>query len=342
MDCRVLLWLFFIFPLLLSPATAKSLADLYARVNPAVVDIHALSVDKTPLINEEVTAIAVGTDGSGVLIDREGTILTASHVVQTAELINVVFLDGQTASASVIVSANWGDIALLKIKDKITLPEPLVLADSDKARIGDQVFVVGAPFGYSHSLSVGYISSRFRSKAMVGNGTMEVFQTDAAMNRGNSGGPLFNMDGEVIGIASHISTMSGGFNGLAFAVTTNQIRDLLNTTSIWSGIKGTVISGKFAHILNVPQEAGLLVEKVATNSWGGQLGLKPSSTESVLYGQEMRIGGDIILQFADLPITTSPSLFDDINRRIATAIEKNQKIGVKILRAGRTLTLYSQ
>jgi len=342
MRCILFLCYYLIFHLAQTPAAAQSLADLYARVNPAVVDIHALSVDKTPLINEEVTTVAVGTDGSGVIIDKEGTILTASHVVQTAELINVVFLDGRTASASVIVSANWGDIALLRIKEKIDLPEPLVLADSDKARIGDQVFVVGAPFGYSHSLSAGYISSRFRTKAMVGNGTMEVFQTDASMNPGNSGGPLFNMKGEIIGIASYISTMSGGFNGLAFAVTTNQIRELLNTTSIWSGIKGTVISGKFAHILNLPQEAGLLVEKVATNSWGGQLGLQPSTINTILYGQEMRIGGDIILRFGDLPVTNSPSLFDDINKRIADAIEKDQKIKVEILRDGQILTLSSK
>lgn len=333
--------LFFIVSFLSSSTlfATSSLPDLFDRVNPAVVDIQAISMDKIGVSGGQITTVAVGNDGSGVLIDRQGTILTASHVVQTAEQITIKFLDGRTVPASVVASANWGDIALLKIEEEIELPEPVVLADSDKVRVGDQVFVVGAPFGFSHSLSAGHISSRFMSEAMVGNGKMEVFQTDASMNPGNSGGPLFNMNGEVIGIASHISTTSGGFNGLAFAVTTNQIQQLFTKTSGWSGIEGPIISGKLARLFNIPQEAGMLVERVAANAWAGKLGLQPSSSKAVIDGQEMAIGGDIVLKVGSMPVTTSSDYFLNLADYVDQQISAGNRLTLEVLRAGQVVTL---
>jgi serine protease Do len=317
----------------------ESLPDLFERVNPAVVDIKAISVDKVTISENQTTSISVGNDGSGVLIDDQGTILTASHVIQTAEEVTIKFLDGQEVPASIIASANWGDIALLKIDQQINLPEPVILADSDKVRIGDNVFVVGAPFGFSHSLSAGYISSRFMTGAMLGSGTMEVFQTDAAMNPGNSGGPLFNMEGEVIGIASHIRTTSGGFNGLAFAVTTNQIRQLLEKVSSWSGIEGAVISGKKAELFNLPQKAGLLVQKVAANSWGGKVGLHPSTIQAVIDGEAMTIGGDIILQIGSMVVNTDPSFFQDMTDYLFTEAQAGKETTMLVLRGGQIIPL---
>ncbi|BCL62605.1 hypothetical protein DGMP_32980 [Desulfomarina profundi] len=166
---------------------AANLPDLYQMVNPAVVDIVAISMDEVAVSADEDQKVASGDSGSGVLIDDKGTILTASHVIQTAEKIRVTFPDGQSSSAEVVVSVSWGDVAVLRLTEEIKLPRPVILADSDKVRIGDKVFVVGSPLGFSHSLSVGYISSRLQTGAMLGAGSMEVFQTDAAMNPGNSG-----------------------------------------------------------------------------------------------------------------------------------------------------------
>lgn len=339
---NLVLLTYFSFLSMLLPATVSAnseLPNIFEKVNPAVVDIQAISMDKVAVSNDQITTIAVGNDGSGVLIDSEGTILTASHVVQSAEQINIKFLDGRVVPASIVTSANWGDIALLKLDEKINLPEPVVLADSDLVRVGEQVFVVGAPFGYSHSLSVGYISSRFFTDAMVGGGSMEVFQTDASMNPGNSGGPLFNMKGEVIGIASHISTTSGGFNGLAFAVTSNQIRALMEKTSPWSGIEGPILTGKLAKLFNIPQDAGLLVQKVAANAWAGQIGILPSTVKAIIDGQEMLIGGDIILKVGTMEVSNSPTFFDDISDYVALESQRENTITITILRNGEILTL---
>jgi len=330
----------FIIPLTIS--ANASLPDLFEKVNPAVVDIQSISVQKVAVSETESTSIAVGNDGSGVLIDDQGTILTASHVVQTAEKLTVKLLDGRELPASVVSSANWGDIALIKLDQVVDLPEPAILANSDKVRIGEKVFVVGSPFGFSHSLSVGYISSRFQASAMVGTGTMEVFQTDAAMNPGNSGGPLFNMNGEVIGIASHIRTTAGGFNGLAFAVTTNQIRTLLEKTSSWSGIEGKIVSGQLAQLLNIPQEAGYLVKRVASNSWGGQIGLQPSTVQATIGEETVSIGGDIILKIGTMVVTQDPDFFQKFTDYLFNETQAGKSLNVEILREGSVITLSAQ
>ena len=318
---------------------AEELPDIFARVNPAVVDIQAISVETVAIPGQALNTIAVGNDGSGVLIDDEGTILTASHVIQTAEKVTVTFFGGEQVPATVVASANWGDIALIKLDQKIDLPPPAILADSDLVRIGDKVFVIGAPFGFSHSLSVGHISSRFKTEAMIGTGTIEVFQTDAAMNPGNSGGPLFNMDGEIIGIASHIRTTAGGFNGIAFAVTSNQVVRMLEKTSTWTGIEGIVVSGQLARLLNLPQEAGLLVQRVAANSWSGAIGLQPSSIKAVIGGEEITLGGDIILKVGDLEVNMDPDLFQKITDYFFNEKQVGRTASLQVLRAGRVITL---
>ncbi len=321
---------------------ADSLPDLFERVNPAVVDIQGISVEQVATSLNESTSVTMGNDGSGVLVESDGTILTASHVIQTAEKVVVKLMDGREFNAKIVASVNWGDIALLKLENPPTdLPAPVALANSDNVRIGEQVFVVGAPFGYSHSLSVGHISSRFNTDAMVGTGSVEVFQTDASMNPGNSGGPLFNMDGEVIGIASHIRSTSGGFNGLAFAVTSNQILKILEKNRSWSGIDGRVISGGLAQLLNLPQKAGLLVEKVAKNSWGGRIGLIPSAIAVQINGEDIYLGGDIILQIGEIVVDTDPGFFENLTEYLYQEKQAGRKAKYKILRGGNIIYLQS-
>lgn len=318
---------------------AGNLPDLYQMVNPAVVDIVAISMDNVAVSADEDRKVASGDRGSGVLIDDRGTILTASHVIQTAEKITVTFPDGQSSAAEVVVSVSWGDVAVLQLTDDIKLPKPVVLADSDKVRIGDKVFVVGSPLGFSHSLSVGYISSRFQTGAMLGAGSMEVFQTDAAMNPGNSGGPLFNMDGEVIGIASHISTVSGGFQGLAFAVTSNQCLALLDRAETWSGIEGIIVHGRLARLLNVPQEYGLLVKRVSGISWGGKIGLQPSDLKMIIEGEEFSVGGDIILKVGEMTVNNDPDFFKKLGDYTHDLRKAGKKLTVTVLRGGQIVTL---
>ena len=206
---------------------AQDLSELYKKVLPSVVKIYTKENINYPSIGYVATS---GGLGSGVLIDEEGIILTASHVVQMANSIIVEFDNGEQVPANVISSVTAADVALLKLAWKVKNPV-IKLGDSDKMDVGNEIMMVGAPFGLDFSMSMGYISGRRVMKKFT-NGTkfIEFFQTDAAINPGNSGGPMFNMKGEVIGIASYILSKSGGFEGLGFAATSNICQTLLLDT----------------------------------------------------------------------------------------------------------------
>lgn len=321
------------------PAQALDLRAVFKKVNPAIVEIRTMSVDQV--------AISLDTDefvehrglGSGVLIDRDGSILTASHVVQSADKVVVVFSDGKVVPAHVVSSAPQGDVALLKLDKKIDLPDPIISANSDLVEVGLPVVVVGAPYGLSHSLSSGYISGRHQIDSMsFGSAKIDVFQTDAAINIGNSGGPLLNLDGEMIGLVSHIKTQSGGFEGIGFAVTSNQVKSLLEKTDFWSGIEGRLVKGRVAELLNVPQRAGLLVQKVSANSPGAEMGLRPSSVAVSFDGEEFMIGGDIILKIGDIEVTGEKNFDEKVRVYIHGTCKAKHLLVITYLRGGKIRT----
>ena len=272
---------------------AQTIAQLYKQLNASVVTIE---VEQKALTKNHKVSYE-GSIGSGVIISESGEILTASHVVNDAERINVKLFNGKEIPAKVIRSAPVADLALIKLA---WVPENMVVAplgDSGKTEIGEQVFVVGAPFGLEHSLSVGYISARKEQKARTSGFTItEYFQTDASINTGNSGGPMFNLKGEVIGISSYIISKSGGFQGLGFAATSNLAKKLVvEGQRRWTGIKGFLLDAKMAWMLNVPIKGGMLVESVVNLSPADFAGLK-GGFETVFIGdQEVILGGDIIL-----------------------------------------------
>lgn len=209
--------------------SSQNLPKLYEKVNSSVVFIDIESFDYSEVLFSQ----KVNTEeslGSGVLVGEEGYIWTAAHVIQSAEKITVEFTDGDKYEAEVIASDTNADVALIRVKDSFDLKkkEVAVIADSDKAKIGDNVFIIGAPHGFKQSLSRGIVSGRFVPEGLSSNfEKVEFLQTDASINPGNSGGPMFNMDGQVIGIASRIYTTSGGFDGIGFAVASNVAKKLL-------------------------------------------------------------------------------------------------------------------
>ncbi|MCK4562792.1 MAG: trypsin-like peptidase domain-containing protein, partial [Flavobacteriaceae bacterium] len=267
-------------------AKAQDLTKLYEKVNPAVVII--LTEEKELISNGLITkTVSSGGLGSGFLVTNN-QIITAAHVVQVAEKVNIQFLDGEIIPAKVISSFNNADVALLELlwprKNAITVK----LGNSDQAKIGSKVFVVGAPFGLGHSLSSGYVSGIIKDKKDNNPFTIsELIQTDAAINTGNSGGPMFNMQGEVIGIVSNILSNSGGFQGIGFATSSNLAKNLLfEKNRFWSGIEVEPITGKMASILNVPQKSGLMVLKVVRSSLLGVIGLMGGDTEILINGEK--------------------------------------------------------
>jgi len=319
-------------------ARPGSISHLFRRVSPSVVDIITVGSDIT--IAGPERPVSVGGIGSGVLVSKDGKVLTAAHVVQTAEAVKVRFIGGQVVDARVLGTEPAADLALLQVdhvpSDAVTVP----LGDSDLVEVGDQVFVVGAPFGASHTLTVGYVSARRKpDKVVAGFEACEILQTDAAVNPGNSGGPLFNMAGEVVGIASFIISESGGFQGLGFAVTSNMAKKLLlEGRPMWSGMEGEILEGKLARILNIPQEGGILITRVAKNSPAALLGLRPGHLRVQLPGdQEIILGGDVVLEVQGIAANDIESYVRI--RQALRQIAPTDTLRVKVLRGGEVVLL---
>ena len=316
---------------------AQSISELYDRANASVVLIKT----RQPEIfgrGQMKTMVSLEGIGSGFVVSKEGDIMTAAHIVQNASLIQVVFSDGEEVYAKVLYSYPMADVALIRLTEPKSTPLSVVtMADSDKVKIGDQVFVIGSPFGLGHSLSVGYISGKY-SKKQVSSGfmTTEFIQTDAAVNEGSSGGPLFNMKGEVIGIASFILSHSEGFQGISFAATSNIAQELLcEGHPIWPGIEAYFISAPLSEIANLPQSGGVLVKKVAPLSLGEALGLRGGFYEMILDDEELVVGGDILLALETIPLINKESLTKAWS--LLQSLKAGDSISAKILRKGKIM-----
>jgi serine protease Do len=275
-----------------SPGEGESLHDVYRRVSTSVVVIRARG--------EEVTAdgtVRFRETGSGVLISPDGKVATAAHVVHTMEGITVEFLGEEPVPARVIASEQWADISILQVSVVPREATVSKLVDSDPVLVGDPVFIVGAPYGLSYSLSQGIISARWPANTVTKDFPLaEFFQTDAVINTGNSGGPMFTREGELIGIISHNITKSGGSEGLGFVVTSNTVKSLLvERNRGWFGVDYMLVSGAMAQALNLPQSGGFLVKQVAKDSVGERIGLKGGDRIGIVEGQHIVVGGDILL-----------------------------------------------
>lgn len=332
-----LLLLFSVVAWTASHATAQQLRDTVKKVDPSVVVIK--TVEKNLLRSPQPVFVSSPGLGSGILLN-DGKILTAAHVVQAADKIEVEFVDGQVAPAKVIASVPRADVAMLKLDWVPYNAVPAKLGDSDKVHVGDEVFVIGAPYGISHTLSVGHVSGRRGSKILVGAATkLELLQTDAAINRGNSGGPIFNMGGEVIGIVSHIFSQSGGFEGLGFAVTSNVAQKLLSgEKGFWSGVDGLLLSDEWIRIFNIPQSAGFLVQRIADNSPASKIGLIGGTHTATIAGTEMLLGGDVILAIGPVNVTTDDECSAKIFEYLTTLVPGNV-VTLKVLRSGQVREL---
>ncbi|HEX6853484.1 MAG TPA: trypsin-like peptidase domain-containing protein [Candidatus Polarisedimenticolaceae bacterium] len=328
---RVLLCL-----LLLAPAArAQTVAEVYKRVRDSVVTVRTL--ERGPAKSAAGATAFLGL-GSGVIIDASGWALTAAHVVQTAEAVAVELASGEEIEARVVASEPLVDLALLKLE---RVPAKLVAAksgDSSLVEIGEQVFVVGAPLGISQSLSVGHVSGKREANALFGGfESAELIQTDAAINTGNSGGPMFNMKGEVVGIVSSILSRSGGFEGIGFAISSNTARRLLTERPPWTGLEGIMVAGELAALLNFPQPVGLLVQRVASGSPAAAMGIRGGSVEATIEDEKILLGGDVILEVAGVKLSETGA-----GAKIRTLISgrtRGERISVVVLRGGGRVEL---
>lgn len=317
-----------------SASHSGDFADLYEKHSKSVVTVYTTTISTkngSPKASQGV--------GSGVLIE-EDQILTAAHVVDGAHTIHVLFNDGERIRANVVTSLAASDIALLKLQHSHPAPTVAVLADSDKSRIGSKVFIIGSPFGISQTLSVGHLSGRMDRGLLVGGTPIEFLQTDTAINTGNSGGPMFNTNGEVIGIVSFILSKSGGFDGVGFATSSNTARQaLLSSSGVLAGFEGIMLDERTASLLNLPGP-GLLVQRVVKDSVVGRAGLQAGQVKSEIGGRSMLLGGDYILEINGL-VCHTPHDFEMI-KASTISLDDNEPYAIKVFRKGEVTELYTQ
>jgi S1-C subfamily serine protease len=313
-----------------SGADAQTPGEVFRQVAPSVVVIRAKG--------NEVGSGRFNETGSGVLISSDGKVMTAAHVVHALDDITVEFLGGETVAAKVVASEPAADLSLLQLERVPAGAKVSPLADSDRIRVGDPVIVVGAPYGLSYSLSNGLISARWAPNTMYKTMPLaEFFQTNASINTGNSGGPLFAMNGEVIGIVSHNISKGGGSEGLGFVVTMNTAKQLLlQKRSFWGGMEGQILTDDLADLLNLPPGAtGYLIKTVAKGSPADDAGLRGGTTLSTIGGRELVLGGDILLAAEGIPMGSAANI-----KKIRDALSQKPSgspINVTIFRAGRVL-----
>src|SRR6059036_3991688 len=315
-------------------AEAQTPGEVFRKVAPSVVVIRAKGRD----ISASGQSRFAET-GSGVLISQDGKVMTAAHVVHAMDEISVEFLGGETVKAHVVASEPAADLSLLQLARVPSGAKSSPLANSDPIQVGDPVIIVGAPYGLSYSLSAGLISARWPPNTVYKSMPLaEFFQTTATINTGNSGGPMFNMAGDVIGIVSHNISKSGGSEGLGFVVTLNTARQLLlEKKSFWSGLEGQFLPDNVADLLNLPANAtGYIVKNVAKGSPGEDVGLRGGTRVVVIDGQEFALGGDIVLEALGHPM--KPANTGKIREELSK-LHSGDSFQVTVLRAGRIMQL---
>lgn len=312
----------------------NTVQKLYQSVNPGVVELHvkALAGPKPGQVNYQ--AVTQGSLGSGALISKEGRILTAAHVVDRATEIEVIFDDGTKTSGHVVWVDSLIDVAMIQAAKVPQNAKVLPLAKAASYDIGQQVIVIGAPYGVSHSLSVGYLSGIRDQQQLPGSKiTPKLIQSDASINQGNSGGPMLNLEGEIIGIVSHILSSSGGSNGLGFAVSVDTIHEVIETKPMnFSGLIPLLMSEQLSNALNNPYGYGILVQQVIPGTLADKLNFQGGNV-SVLFGNtSILLGGDIIISIAGYPMKDLESVLK-LRERFST-YEKGDSVIFEFLRNG--------
>lgn len=307
----------------------ESIGDVFERVRAAVVLVRTTERDVAKQGPQRF--VSVSGFGSGVLISADGKVLTAAHLLQAASAIEVEFLGGARVAARVVASEPDADVSLLQLNQVPPGATVARLADSDRARIGDRVLIVGAPYGLSHTLTVGHIGGRHEPGRVWDRFTLaEFLQTDAAINRGNSGGPMFNLGGEVLGVVSHVISKSGGSEGLGFVVTANVARRLLiERKSPWWGFDGVLLTGDLLRVFNL-RAPGLLVQRVAEGSPADRLGLRGGLMKATVGDRSLVVGGDVVLEVQGMPCDETHRVYDAL-----AELRSGDRLTVTVLRDGQ-------
>jgi S1-C subfamily serine protease len=337
-----------------SPASFQSghaltIHQIYSRAAPAVVQVTTTTVRTVqpslfdnpfgPPQQETQQAL-----GSGFVIDKAGHIVTNYHVVAGAKSVQVSFSNNDSLKARVVGVDPSTDIAVLKVDAHSRALTPLVLGNSDKVEVGDSVVAIGNPLGLDRSITAGIVSALGRPIEAPNHFTIDhAIQTDAALNHGNSGGPLLNARGQVIGVNAQIQTggTSQGNIGIGFAIPINTVRgvvaQLLRTGKVehaFLGIKAQGIQPQIASLFHLPTRHGLMVGSVCSGTGAAKAGLKASPQHVVVAGVSWPLGGDIIVKADGEPVYSLAQLRDLVSSK-----KPGDTVKLEIYRGTKKLTM---
>jgi len=320
----------------------KSHAELVEKVKPALVNISAVHVFKVQAnpyrfffgdpfeeffgypnrrMEPEIRKYRQEGTGSGFIIDPEGYVLTNYHVIRNAEEIKVTTYDDKTYEAEIVGTDPRTDISVIKIKSKKKF-DALKMGDSDKTRVGDWVIAAGSPFGLNQTFTSGIISAVRQDIQIENRDYRNMFQTDASINRGNSGGPLVDMNGNVIGINTAIYAPTGVFSGVGFAIPINQAKAILNelidkghVVRGWLGVEIKNVDTAIKKSFNLDSAEGVLVNRVVEDSPAEKGGLQR---------------GDVIVKFNGSAIRNASELQEKVMSQ-----EPGTKVSIAVIRDGK-------
>ena len=320
-----------------TPTTpAMSVNAIYERAAPGVVQIKSTN-------QSGVSTVPVGDQqalGSGFVVDKMGHIVTNFHVIQGADKIRVGFSNRDTVQARLVGTDPSTDLAVLQVGVNSNALTPLPLGDSDKVEVGDPVVAIGNPFGLDRTATAGIVSAVQRLITAPNDFTIDhVIQTDAPINKGNSGGPLLNARGEVIGVNTQIETggISTGNVGIGFSVPANTVKNVVaqilrtgHAEHPHLGIQGRPITTELADTYQLPVEEGVLVESVTNGTGADRAGLQAGDTDVVVSGETYILGGEIIVAADGRKVASIEELRDAI-----AAHTPGEKIRLQIYREAK-------
>jgi S1-C subfamily serine protease len=335
-----------------SPSRADlSINDIYRRAAPGVVQVTSTTVVTVPADpffgnqffpqQQEERSL-----GSGFVVDKAGHVVTNYHVISDAKRVRVSFSNGASTKATVEGTDASSDLAVLKIDASSRALTPLPLGNSDAMQVGDPVVAIGNPFGLDRTVTAGIVSAIQRAITAPNGYTIDhVIQTDAAINHGNSGGPLLNRRGQVIGVNSQIETGStsdtSGNVGIGFAIPSNTVKTVIaqliregHINRAFLGISATPITRDLARVFRLPATRGLLVQSVQPGSGAAKAGLEAGTTQVVLAGESYKLGGDIVVAAAGQPVASLDKLRD-----VIAAKKPGDSIRVVVYRQGKRKTI---
>jgi S1-C subfamily serine protease len=317
-----------------SSVNGLTVGEVYNRAYKGVVEI---TVTSTP---DSFSGASQQAQGSGWVYDANGDIVTNEHVVAHADSISVKFWNGKSYKAALVGSDPSSDLAVVKVDVPASLLQPLSVGDSSKVAVGDNVVAIGSPFGLEGTVTSGIVSALHREMTAPNQFTItNSIQTDAAINHGNSGGPLLNAQGQVIGVNAQIESESGGSEGVGFAIPSNTVRTIASqlvgsgqVRYAYLGIQMTDIPADVASQLGVPQGVEVTIIKSGTPADGA--GLRAQTGTRAVAGQDYPTGGDVITRFDGTRITSADQL-----EALVTAKKPGDRATITYVRDGKTKTV---